>query len=187
MLRETLLTLCSGASLPRSGSSQSGRKPLARLHRRNLRIPCPNRQNPFFADTVHLSHTPILPSMDLYTLLRRLPRACYIVTALTLYLLLLWMGGQETTVTHLPGRTDFSKIYHVVFYGGWCALVWLSMRHPSILVAVGLTMLAGAGDEFHQSFLPFREASLSDVLLDTVAATACALMMSAFERRAAAR
>ena len=125
--------------------------------------------------------------MDLYTLLRRLPRACYIVTALTLYLLLLWMGGQETTVTHLPGRDDFSKVYHVVFYGGWCALVWLSMRRPSLLMAVGLTMLAGAGDELHQSFLPFREARLSDVLLDTVAATVCAMIMSALARRTASQ
>ena len=123
--------------------------------------------------------------MDLYTLLRRLPGACYAVTALALYLLLLWMGGQETTVAHLPGRDDFSKVYHVVFYGGWCALVWLSMRRPSLLVAVGLTMLAGAGDEFHQSFLPFREARLTDVLLDTVAAIAGALLMSALARRTA--
>jgi len=122
--------------------------------------------------------------MDIYTVLKRLPRACYAVTALALYLLLLWMGGQETAVTHLPGRDDFSKVYHVVFYGGWCMLVWLSMRRPSLLVAVGLTMLAGAGDELHQAFLPFREARLSDVLLDTVAAAAGALLMSALERRA---
>lgn len=123
--------------------------------------------------------------MDFYNPLRRLPRVCYAITAVALYLLLLWMGGQETTVAHLPGRDDFSKVYHVVFYGGWCVLVWLSMRRPSLLVAVGLTMLAGAGDEFHQSFLPFREARLTDVLLDTVAATAGALLMSALARRAA--
>jgi VanZ family protein len=54
-------------------------------------------------------------------------------------------------------------------------------------MAVGLTMLAGAGDEFHQSFLPFREARLSDVLLDTVAATICALIMSALAQRTASR
>jgi hypothetical protein len=125
--------------------------------------------------------------MDLYNLLRRVPRACYAVTALTLYLLLLWMGGHETAVTHLPGRDGFSKVYHVVFYGGWCALVWLSMRRPSLLIAVGLTMLAGAGDEFHQAFLPFREARLSDILLDTLAATACALAMAALERRTASQ
>lgn len=123
--------------------------------------------------------------MTLYVLLRRLPRACYAVAALTLYLLLLWMGGQETAVAHLPGRDDFSKVYHVVFYGGWCILVWLSMRRPSLLVAVGLTVLAGAGDEFHQSLLPFREARLGDVLLDTAAATAGALLMSALARRTA--
>jgi len=125
--------------------------------------------------------------MDLYALLRRVPRACYLAIALALYLLLLWMGGQETTVGHLPGRDDFSKVYHVVFYGGWCALVWLSMRRPSLLMAVGLTILAGAGDEFHQSFLPFREARLSDVLLDAIAGTASALMMAALARRAAPR
>ena len=125
--------------------------------------------------------------MNPYALLKRVPRACYIATALTLYLLLLWMGGQETTVTHLPGRDDFSKVYHVLFYGGRCGLAWLSMRRPTMLIAIGLTMLAGAGDEFHQYFLPFREARLSDVLLDTVAATACALLMSALERRTVAQ
>lgn len=125
--------------------------------------------------------------MDLYALLRRVPRACYLAIALALYLLLLWMGGKETTVGQLPGRDDFSKVYHVVFYGGWCALVWLSMRRPSLLMAVGLTILAGAGDEFHQSFLPFREARLSDVLLDAIAGTASALMMAGLARRAAPR
>lgn len=125
--------------------------------------------------------------MDVYTLLRRQPRAFYLAAALTLYLLLLWMGGQEQTVTHLPGRDSFSKVYHLVFYGGWCALIWLSMRRPSLLLAVGMTMLAGAGDEFHQSSLPFREGRVSDILLDTVAATASALLMLRLERRAAAQ
>ncbi len=125
--------------------------------------------------------------MDVYALLRRLPRAFYLASALTLYLLLLWMGGQEHTVTRLPGRDDFSKVYHVVFYGGWCALAWLSMRRPSLLLAVGLTMLAGAGDEFRQSLLPFREGRVSDILLDTVAATASALLMLRLERRSASQ
>lgn len=79
------------------------------------------------------------------------------------------MEGQATTVSHLPGRDDYSKVYHVVFYGGWCALAWLSLRHLTKLAAVGVTMLAGAGDELHQYSLPFRESRVSDVLLDTAA------------------
>jgi len=122
--------------------------------------------------------------MNPYSLLLRIPRSAYLVAAIALYLLLLWLGGRETTVENLPGRTDFSKIYHVVFYGGWCCLAWMSMRSPTVPAAVTLTMLAGAGDELHQYFLPFREARISDVLIDTGAALAAALIMHALQRNA---
>ena len=124
--------------------------------------------------------------MPLYSLLTRIPRSFSIAAALTLYLLLLWMGGHQSTVDHLPGRADFSKVYHLVFYSGWCCLAWLSLRRPGIAAAVALTVLAGAGDEFHQYFLPFREARLSDVLIDGCAALAGALSMHALRRRAMA-
>jgi hypothetical protein len=122
--------------------------------------------------------------MNPYLLLQRVPRSFYLLTAVVLYLLLLWMGGHEATVEHLPGRADYSKVYHVVFYGGWCCLVWMAMRNPSVPAVVALTMLAGAGDELHQYFLPFREARISDVLIDTSAALASALVMHALQRRA---
>ena len=122
--------------------------------------------------------------MPIYPLLTRIPRPLYIVTALTLYILLLWMGGHQPAVDHLPGRADFSKVYHLAFYSGWCCLVWLSLRRPGIAVAVALTVLAGAGDELHQYFLPFREARISDVLIDGCAALAGALWMHALRRRA---
>lgn len=122
--------------------------------------------------------------MSLYTLLTRIPRPACIATAIILYLLLLLMGGQQSTVEQLPGRTDFSKVYHLVFYSGWCCLAWLSMRRPGIAAAVALTVLAGAGDELHQSFLPFREGQLADVLLDGCAALLGAGWMHALRRRA---
>lgn len=122
--------------------------------------------------------------MILYAFLTRIPRALYIATALALYGLLLWMGGQQSTVEHLPGRADFSKVYHLAFSSGWCCLAWLSMRQPGIPAAVALTVLAGAGDELHQYFLPFREARLADVLIDGCAALAGAIWMHALRRRA---
>lgn len=125
--------------------------------------------------------------MPLYALLTRIPRPLYAVAAFVLYALLLWMGGHQSTVDNLPGRVDFSKVYHLVFYSGWCCLVWLSMRRPGIAAAVALTVLAGAGDEFHQYFLPFREARVSDVLIDGCAALVGALAMHALRRRALAR
>lgn len=154
----------------------------------DLRIPCSGRQNPATPGGRRLPLFPFFrrlrPIVNPYPLLRRIPRLCYLLAALTLYVLLLWMGGQENTVNHLPGRADFSKIYHLVFYGGWCGLIWMSMRQPSMLAAVGLTMAAGAGDELHQHFLSFREARISDVLLDTAAAWVAALLLAAMRRRA---
>jgi VanZ family protein len=122
--------------------------------------------------------------MPLYSLLTRIPRPFYLATALTLYGLLLWLGGHQPSVDHLPGRADFSKVYHLVFYSGWCCLVWMSMRRPGIAAAVALTMLAGAGDELHQYFVPFRDARASDVLIDGCAALAGAVWMQALRRRA---
>lgn len=125
--------------------------------------------------------------MPLYPLLTRIPRPLYMVTAFTLYVLLLWMGGHQSTVDHLPGRADFSKVYHLVFYSGWCCLAWLSMSRPGVAAAVALTVLAGSGDEFHQYFLPFREARVTDVLIDGCAALAGAMCMQALRKRAMMR
>jgi hypothetical protein len=122
--------------------------------------------------------------MPLYSVLTRIPRPLCFASALTLYGLLLWMGGHQSTVDHLPGRADYSKVYHLVFYSGWCCLVWLSMRRPGIAAAVALTALAGMGDELHQYFLPFREARVTDVLIDGCAALAGAVWMNALRRRA---
>jgi len=122
--------------------------------------------------------------MPIYPLLTRVPRPLYLAIALTLYVLLLWMGGHQSSVDHLPGRADFSKVYHLVFYSGWCCLIWLSMRRPGVAAAVALTVLAGAGDEFHQYFLPFREARVTDVLIDGCAALAGAWLMQVLRRRA---
>ena len=124
--------------------------------------------------------------MTLYALLTRIPRPLYAATAVTLYALLLWMGGQQSAVDHLPGRADFSKVYHLVFYGGWCCLAWLAMRRPCIAAAVGRTVLIGIGDKVHQHFLPFREARVAYVVIDGCAALAGALWMRAWQRRAAA-
>jgi VanZ family protein len=120
----------------------------------------------------------ILPMMNPYPLLSRLPRSAWLALALGLYFLLLFLGGQQTAVDHLPGRLDYSKVYHLVFYSMWSAMIWLAMRSPTVLAATLFTMLAGAGDELHQYFLPFRGARISDVAIDTAAALAGALLMT---------
>jgi VanZ family protein len=50
-------------------------------------------------------------------------------------------------------------------------------------LAVGLTLLAGSLDEFHQTFVPSRTASPRDVLLDVTGAVCFQLVLATILRR----
>ncbi|MDB5728496.1 MAG: hypothetical protein JWQ00_1701, partial [Noviherbaspirillum sp.] len=63
----------------------------------------------------------------LYALALLIPRNVYLATALILYLLMLSMGAVEPTVDALPGREDYSKLYHVLFYFGLNGMLWFGM------------------------------------------------------------
>jgi VanZ family protein len=166
----------------RAAGSSAQPLPQAANHESLIDAATPILRNPALRPQNHPTNRNPEPDMPLYLLLTKIPRALYIVTAFTLYVLLLWMGGNQATVDHLPGRADFSKVYHLAFYSGWCCLVWLSMRQPNVAAAVALTTLAGAGDELHQYLLPFRDARVSDVLIDGCAALAGAFWMHALRR-----
>ncbi|MGI4937470.1 MAG: VanZ family protein, partial [Janthinobacterium lividum] len=108
--------------------------------------------------------------LTVYLFSQRLPRFFHLTLALVLYLLMLYLGTIESTVDKLPGRENWSKLYHLVFYFGLACFLWFGLVRPGRLKISLLVMLAGAIDEFHQYFLPFRQARISDVLLDTAAA-----------------
>src|ERR1700712_1442061 len=119
----------------------------------------------------------------LYVLATRLPRPFYLVLAACLYLLMFFMGMTEATVQALPGREHWSKVYHLCFYSGMGGMLWFGARSPSIARITALVALGGAFDEFHQYFLPFREARVSDVLIDTVAALAATVFLFYLQRQ----
>lgn len=72
----------------------------------------------------------------------------------------LFMGGSQPEAAGLfPPPWD--KLVHLVAFGGFTVLVELAFWPPvSMLVAIPL--LVSAADEFHQAFLPGREASVAD-------------------------
>ena len=125
--------------------------------------------------------------MRVYHHLQRVPRATWVVIGAVLYVLLHVLGAEQVAVDGLPGRESLSKLYHVIFYAGLASLCWLSMRRPTVLLAVGLTFFAGLGDEWHQSFSAFRHARMSDVAIDTAAGLAAVLLLRAWQVRCAAR
>ena len=70
------------------------------------------------------------------------------------------------------------KVAHLTEYAILGALIWRALRKPArndprswewrqARLALALVILYAASDEFHQAFVPTREASVVDVLIDT--------------------
>lgn len=119
-----------------------------------------------------------------YSLATVIPRRIYLAAAILLYVLMLAMGAMEPTVDALPGRESYSKIYHVLFFFGLSGLLWFGLRNASVRTVTLLIAAAGAIDELHQYFLPFRHALITDVLIDTLAGLMAALILHHLRRHA---
>jgi len=83
----------------------------------------------------------------------------------------------------LPELLNFDKFWHLLEYGILavaCLFACHQARHHSqTAIALGVVLFAtlyGVSDEFHQSFVPLRDASLGDVIADFLGATIAAML-----------
>jgi VanZ family protein len=109
---------------------------------------------------------------------------------------LLWLGPQISIATITTIHFALRQLGHLAEYAILAALLWCALR--STLISVRSIAIAGlvffasavfaASDEFHQSFVPVRTASLKDAMIDICgAAIALALCVALRRRRRAAR
>lgn len=97
------------------------------------------------------------------------------------YMLALFTASSGPGVELPPGR-NWDKVLHAGAFGVLALLsAWALMRGrlraatwPVLLAACLITILYGASDELHQSFVPGRTADVSDLLADAVGAVAAA-------------
>ena len=65
-----------------------------------------------------------------------------------------------------------ATLYHIIIFFIFSFFLSISLTKGKnkkfILLAIGISILYGLSDEFHQSFVPGRVSSLSDVFLDSV-------------------
>jgi VanZ family protein len=109
---------------------------------------------------------------------------------------LLWLGPHISVATITAIHFALRKLGHLTEYAILAALLWCALRSTlaaiRTFVITDLVFFASLGfaaaDEFHQSFVPSRTASMKDVIIDTCgAAIALALCVASRRRRRAAR
>jgi VanZ family protein len=105
-----------------------------------------------------------------------------------------WMGvifflsAQSKLPDLTPGLPGLEEIGgHLTAYSVLAALLWWALqgtgvRYPATWALV-LAVLYGATDEFHQSFVPGRDMSVSDLMVDLIGASAMLLLVSLLHAR----
>lgn len=66
--------------------------------------------------------------------------------------------------------SPWDKLAHLAFYGGIGGLLAIALRSWSFWWPILATCAIGVADEFYQSTLPGRVASVDDLIFDVVAA-----------------
>jgi VanZ family protein len=99
-----------------------------------------------------------------------------------------------SSLSHVPG-TEYvwDKLLHAVGYAGLGVLALRAfhggferLRRTPTLSAAVVVVLWGISDEFHQSFVPGRDASVGDVAADMVGFVIAVLLVWAWAWRAGA-
>ena len=99
-----------------------------------------------------------------------------------------WLNPNVTDETIDRIQFAIRKCSHATEYGILALLVWRAFRNRKTIVApqwnwsdarraLLICALYAATDEFHQSFVASREASVWDVLLDTAGATTAIFLL----------
>lgn len=93
------------------------------------------------------------------------------------------LSGQEVAET-LPGLKPIPLIGHVVLFSGLAAFLQLAIRGWNVeinlrwVIAVAMfSSLFGISDEYHQSFVTGRHASIADASIDSISSTITATLM----------
>lgn len=81
-------------------------------------------------------------------------------------------SGPDEITPWLPG--EIKDLLHLPIFGLFALLLWLGIKHHfhnmawAFIAVLGLTTGFGALDEWHQSFIPGRTASIEDIAADLI-------------------
>lgn len=85
----------------------------------------------------------------------------------------------------LPGLEEIGG--HLTAYGVLAGLLWWALRGSGVRYpatwALVLAVAYGVSDEFHQSFVPGRTMSVSDLIVDLIGASVMLLLLTLLQAR----
>ena len=90
-----------------------------------------------------------------------------------LYAVFYWVPPSVQNALHVPTYAALAWAWH------WTLGAWLRVSSARAIVACAIASVYGVFDEWHQSFVPGRYASLTDVTLD-VAGAALGIWLAAW-------
>ena len=107
---------------------------------------------------------------------------------LILYCLLIFIQSANPSPEQIPSIPFVDKVLHftayaimgILFYRAYQTLRIKDNIQLLMLLSVVSASLYGISDEIHQSFVPFREASVGDVIADTIGAFSGVYLYRAF-------
>jgi len=90
------------------------------------------------------------------------------------------LSAQEDLALPMPTLVS-DKVYHAVEYDGFTGILAIALRAGGsrfiLTRAVLLAILYGLSDEYHQQFVPGRQAALADVAADALGAVLACLVL----------
>ena len=106
-------------------------------------------------------------------------------SGLAVYAALIFFLSSQSTLPIPMSFPNQDKLVHASAYAVMGLLAWRALKYRQddwvlAVLAVGFASLYGVSDEFHQSFVPGRDADVWDWLADTTGAT---LMVAWLYRR----
>ena len=114
-----------------------------------------------------------------------MPRSLYAFAVLAFAGLLFWAGAQPIAVGLFPPPYDI--LAHFVAFSVLAVLIWRALGDRLPWLAVVGVGLVGAMDEVHQFWLPGRDPTMKDWLMDVVAAIVTIAVLMLWRARRASK
>ena len=105
--------------------------------------------------------------------------------------LIFYLSSISNLPKELPSFEGSDKIIHIIEFGLFGALIWLSVSHwnlkfkaPAlIIITILLGLLYALSDELHQYTVPGRQFDIYDLLADTIGLAVGSITFYIFRKR----